>query len=111
MTKQAQPHWTLNDDWAIGTDSYNWKLYRRSGKGWRPIGYYPTPEMLLKSFHQKLTRVEPPQPTLEQYVEHCLERTQAAADRFLKCLATYPQSVLKAPPAGVNTAMTKVGVE
>lgn len=102
MTKYAKPKWILSTDWAISTDPYNWILYARSGKGWRATGYYATPEMLLKSLHQELARVEPPQPTLEQHVEHCLKRAQAAADRFLSCLATYPLPVLKARPAAVS---------
>jgi hypothetical protein len=107
MSKSAKPKWILNDDWAVSTDTYNWVLYQRSGKSWRAIGYYPSPEMMLKSFHRKLTRKEPPQPTLEQHVEHCLKLTQAAADRFLSVLATYPLPALKARPATVTSMLKK----
>ncbi len=111
MNKHAQPHWTLNDNWAVSTDTYNWILYQRSGKSWRAIGYYPSLEMMLKSFHRKLARKEPPQPTLEQHVEHCLELVQAAATRLLDSLATYPLPVLKARPATVNTMLKRRAVK
>lgn len=81
----------------------SWILYQRSGKRWRPIGYYNSPEVLLKSFYRKLLRSEPPKSTLEQHIEHCLEVAQAAADRLLRCLATHPQSVLNTPPAPRRT--------
>jgi hypothetical protein len=106
MNTRKPPHWILNEDWAISTDTYNWILYRLSGKGWRAVGYYPTPEMLLKSFHRKLTRSETNQPTLEQHVEHCLRVAQAASESFMKSLGTYPLPALKARPAAV-TAMLK----
>ena len=107
MTKSANPHWIFNDSWAVSTDTYNWILYQRSGKIWRAVGYYPSPEMMLKSLHRKITRIEPPQPTLEQHVIHCLELAQAAADRFLSCLGTYPLPALKARPATVNTMLKR----
>ena len=107
MSKHAQPHWLLNNDWGVSTDTYNWILYRLSGTRWRPVGFYPSPKMMLKSFHRKLARTEPLQPTLEQHVEHCLGLAQAAADHFLSCLATYPLPALKAHPAVVSAMLRK----
>jgi hypothetical protein len=98
MSKRKQPQWILNENWAVSTDPYNWILYSRSGKNWRATGYYPTPQMLLKSLHREITRKEPRQATLELHLLCCLETAQAVADRFLGCLATYPQVILNAPP-------------
>ena len=98
MAKSATPGWKLNAEWAVGTDPYNWILYHRSGKQWKAKGFFPTPEMLLKSLLQELMLSEAPQPILEQHVKRCLEVAQAAAASFLDTLDSYPQSVLKAPP-------------
>ena len=110
MNKRKEPQWILSDNWAVGTEPYNWILYRLSGTRWRPIGFYPSPEMMLKSFHRKLARTEPHQPTLERHVEHCLGLAQAAADRFLSNLATYPLPALKASPATVSTMLKREAV-
>ena len=107
MTKTAKPHWTLNDDWAVSTDTYNWILYQRSGKSWKAIGYYPSPEMMLESLHRKIALVEPPQPTLEKHVKHCLGLAQTAATRLLDNLATYPLPVFKARPATVSSMLKR----
>ena len=107
MAKSAKPQWRLNDNWAVSTDTYNWILYQRSGMIWRAVGYYPSPEMMLKSLHRKICRIEPPQPTLEQHVIHCLGLAQAAATRLLDSLATYPLPVLKARPATVTTMLKR----
>lgn len=105
MAKHANPKWILNDDWAISTDPYNWILYRLSGKRWRPVAYFRTPELLLESLYRKLTRTEPRQPTIELHVEHCLRVAQAAADRFIEGMATYPSDVLKTLPAAYRTTL------
>ena len=109
MAKRKQPQWILSDDWAVSTDPYNWILYRLSGNRWRPLGYYRTPELLLKSLHRKLLRIEPRQPTIEQHVEHSLRVVQAAAASFIECMATYPPEILKLLPAAYRT-MSKEGV-
>ena len=81
MSNSATPEWMLSNDWGVGLDSYNWILYKRAGKTWQAKGFYPTPEMLLQSLHRKLTRTEPPQPTLEQHVKRCLEAAQVQRKR------------------------------
>lgn len=111
MSKRKQPDWLLNDDWAVSTDTYNWILYRRSGKCWRATSYHPTPQALLKSFHGELTRREPRRVTLELHLLSCLEAAQAAADRFLSCLATYPQAILNAPPPAMSRALEQEAFE
>jgi len=86
MNRRATPQWMLSNDWGVGTDPYNWVLYRKGKKNWRPVGYYPSDELLLKSFHRKLTRTEPADPDLVRHVEAISRRAQAAAAAFYDLL-------------------------
>ncbi len=88
MTRRASPTWLLSGDWGVGTDPYNWILYKRGGNSWRPRGYYPSPELLLQSLHRVLTRQEVPDPDLVEHVNGICERVEAAAARLYKQLNT-----------------------
>ena len=61
MNTETKPRWILTEDWAIGIDPLNWKLYKRShnrstGKctSWRVVGYYPKLGMLAESLTEKI---------------------------------------------------------
>ena len=40
MNNSAKPEWILTDETGIGRDRYNWILYRKFGKKWRPEACY-----------------------------------------------------------------------
>ncbi len=66
----------LSPEWGVGTDLYNWILYRRRGKRWDAVAFYPSPELLLKSLYRKMLRTEPANPDLVMHVEvisRCVE--------------------------------------
>lgn len=104
MSKSPTPDWVLYEDWAIGRDPYNWVLYRKFGKRWRPVGYYRNPELLLLSFHRKLLRLEPPKPTLVEHIEHCFDVAQAAADLFEEHISTQVSVISDCSAPAANTA-------
>jgi len=89
----------LSDDWGVGTDRYNWILYHKGKKAWKPVGYYPSDELLLKSFYRKLTRTEPADPDLVRHVEAISRRAQAAAAAFYDQLDARQATQSKKEPA------------
>ena len=98
MSKSASPKWILSPDWGVGTDPFNWILYRRRGKRWNAVGFYASPDLLLKSLYRKLTRTEPPDPDIVSHVEAISRRVQAAADRLSAELNQIPWARLTRPP-------------
>lgn len=86
--KCASPKWILDDQWAVGTDPYNWILYRKFGKRWQAAGYYPSAHLLLERLFQKLTRMEGADPDLVMHVKRCFERVQGMADRLSEQLGS-----------------------
>ena len=105
MTKSANPDWKLNADWGVGRDPFNWILYQRSGKRWRPKGYYPNPALLLQSLHSKILRTEPLQPDLLQHLETCLGVAQGCAERLAEHIHTHLGSALKMTPQTAHTIL------
>jgi hypothetical protein len=79
MIKRASPKWRLSKDWGVGVDTYNFILYHKGKKVWKPKGYYPCPELLLKSFYRKLIRTEPADSDLVRHVEANSRRVQECA--------------------------------
>ena len=105
MAKSATPIWTLNAEWGVGADPYNWTLFRKSPKRWNAVSFYPNLEKLLESFYQKLSKTEPPQPTLEKHVQSCLEAAVAGTKAFAEQVNTsIAPEVLKLPPRAVTQA-------
>jgi len=88
MNKSANPTWLLSPGWGVGTDSYNWILYRKGGKNWNAAGFYSSPESLLKSPFRKLTRMEPADPDLVRHLEAISRRAEDAAARLYKQIET-----------------------
>ena len=85
MSKNTTPQWILTANWGVGTDSKNWILYQQQGmkkKMWKPRGYYPSPEALLKSLFRKLARTEPADPDLLQHVSRISRCVTTAAARL-----------------------------
>lgn len=104
MTNSPRPEWTLTDKWAVSRKRHNWILLKRSGMRWRPIGCYPASELLLNSFHKKLTCPETPALSLVEHIEHCYDVAQAAAGLFLEHIATTPftEGETRLPAASTN---------
>ena len=99
MSKSASPKWLLSPEWGVGTDPYNFILYRKVGKRWDAVGLYPSPELLLKSLYRKMLRTEPADPDLIRHVEAISRRVEGWAARLYEQIDT-PQSVkVKSGPA------------
>ncbi len=81
MTSPTKPEWVLGDEWAIARAPYNWILLKNTGKSWKKY-YYASSEQLLKSLYRKITRTEPAQPDLAEYLKACLEIAQTFSGRF-----------------------------
>ena len=109
MSKSASPKWILSPEWGVGTDPYNWILYRRGTKkdcspgDWKAVGYYATADKLLMGFYRKLTRIEDPNSDLVKHVKACSERVQAAAAALSAELEQWAWAGLTQPPAHPKT--------
>jgi hypothetical protein len=79
MTKHKIPKWILFADWAMGSDPYNFILYKKRGERWNAKGFYPSIESLLHSLYQKMTLTEPADPDIVRHVERVSERVAACA--------------------------------
>jgi hypothetical protein len=99
--KRKEPTWRLDDSWGVATDPYNWVLMHRSpgAKSWAAKGYYPNPEMLLKSFAGMLALSEPADPDLVRHLEHISERAQSCAARLNAELEAFIWRDLRRPTA------------
>jgi len=86
MSKSASAKWLLSPEWGVGTDPYNFIPYCRRGKRWDAVGFYPSPDLLLKSYYRKITRTEPAGPDLVRHVEAISRRVQGWAARLNKQL-------------------------
>ena len=82
MNKSAKPCWTLNDDWGVTRDKHNWILQAYKGGRWRAVGYYRTPELLLKSLHRQISRTMPADPDLLQHLETAYKAGERLSDRL-----------------------------
>jgi hypothetical protein len=79
MNKNTTPKWFFSADWGMGSDPFNFILYRKRGERWTANGFYPSVESLLYSLYQKLTRTEPADPDLVRHVEVVSKRVEACA--------------------------------
>jgi hypothetical protein len=88
MSKSATPAWILSDEYGVGTDAFNWILYRRSNRkngtpgDWTPAGYWSTPKTLLLGLYEKLILTEPPDKDLLAHLERQSSAVRAAAARL-----------------------------
>ena len=99
MSKSATPTWLLSPDWGVGTDPFNWILYRKGGTRWNAVGFYPSPESLLKSLYNKLIRMEPADPDLVRHIEAISRRVEAAAACLYEQIDTRVAGKDKSGPA------------
>ena len=109
MSKRTSPEWMLDDTWAVSRDSLNWILQKRNGARWRTVGYYPTPELLLKSLYRKLARTELVKPDLIQHLETCLEVALGCSERFAEHIHTHLGLVAKLTPHAAATLEQRDG--
>ncbi len=97
--KNKEPVWHLTEGYGCYCDAYNWVLQKKSGKGWKAIGFYPTPEKMLAGLYRKLCRTEPVARDLAQHVEAISRHVQAAAARLSDELNRMAWAGLQRPPA------------
>ena len=93
MHKRVTPKWVLSPEWGVGIDPYNFILYRKVGKRWDAVGFYPSPELLLKSLYRKMLRTEPADPDLVRHVEANSKCVEGWAARLYEQLT--PDSQLR----------------
>ncbi len=66
------PEWIVADNWAVGVDPMNWKLYRRMPSGkWKVLGYYGSVAFLLRDMRKQIERIEDPKS--DDVVTHLVE--------------------------------------
>lgn len=82
MSKLTDADWVLSDDWAITRDKFNWILLKISGSRPRPESFYPTPELLLKSLHRKISRTMPVETDLLDHLEVAYKAGERLSDRL-----------------------------
>jgi len=95
------PKWFLNNEWAIGTDAYNWTLLHRTPgkKNWTPKGYYPSADKLLMGLYRKLSRLEQQDDDLLRHLERLCETVGSLTDRLSEQLEQWVWKDLTRPPA------------
>lgn len=105
MASRATVQWQLNEIWGVDVSAYNWILLRRGvredgkpGK-WNEKGYYPSLDLLMKSFYRKLTRQSAKEPDLIKHVETCYKAAQSAAEQFFDQLKAEGLADIKRPSA------------
>ena len=99
----SAPEWPLTEEWAIGRDTYNWTLYRKTGKRWAGKGYYASVEQLLAAFHRKLSRTMPAETELAQHIEVCLQVAEAAFQRVQRLIGAEARKKAEARPVHAAT--------
>ena len=97
MSRIPTPDWELSADWAVGRDACNFILYQKAKKVWKVRGYYPSVELLLKSFFRKLTRTESADPDLLRHLSRISRRAQAAAARLYEQTGTMASTERETP--------------
>ena len=97
--KNREPAWNLTEGYGCYCDAYNWVLQKKSGKSWKPVGYYPTPEKLLMGLYRKMCRNKPAGPDLLTHLNALQERVQTVAARLSEELNQMAWSHLHRPPA------------
>ena len=96
--KNKNPTWHLTDGYGCYCDAFNWVLQKKSGKGWKSIGYYPTPDKMMMGLYRKMCRTEPAGLDLLTHLSMLQERVQAAAERLSDELNRMAWSHLHRPP-------------
>jgi len=97
--KNREPTWNLTENYGCYCDAYNWVLQKKSGKNWKAIGYYPTPEKMLAGLYRKTCRTEAANPYLLIHLNKLQERVQAVAAHLSDELNRMAWSHLHRPPA------------
>ena len=106
MSKNTNPKWQLTDEWGLGLDSMNWKLYRRNPLKtedgytyWRVDSYYPTLFFLIRGLQNNIILTESDSPSFREHLDDAIE----AATEALKAL----DKQRKALGVGIDTLPPK----
>ena len=104
MSKSASPTWALSDEWAVTRDKYNWILLRTGGSRPRSDSFYPTPELLLKSLHRKISRAMPAKTDLLDHLEVAYKAGERLSDRLSDHIHASLGIVAKLTPQQADTS-------
>ena len=113
MRKESKPKWIISEDYGVGIDSLNWKLYQRviakkEGKadGWKVIGYYPKLGDLFYSLFGAMMLNDCDSADIPEHVDQAVDAWQRAA-RQLKEFMDGIAGLDTLPPAYANFNLTK----
>lgn len=98
MSKSAIPDWVLGDTWAVSRDKYNWVLQTRKGDRWRAVSYHPSPELLLKSLHRKISRTMPVDRDLLNHMKTAFKAGERLSDQLSNHINASLGSMAKLTP-------------
>lgn len=106
MSKRSEPNWILNDDWGVGIDPMNWRVYRRQVNkktkkrgGWKVVGYYPHLAMLIEGLQRDMLLEDSDSSSLAEHVEDVLQAWHVAVSSLSEQINTMGAELAKMPPA------------
>ena len=107
MTKDTKPKWVLTEDWGIGLDTLNWKLYKRSRNRktglptkWGAVGYYPTLEMLAESLSRRVMLTDTEATDIVSHLIRAVQSVEGLLSALKVQMNTMDKVGLQTRPAG-----------
>ena len=104
MARTPKNLFELDERWAVGTDPYNWILYRKEKKRHKAVGFYGTPESLLRGLWRKCQLEEFDGEDLPKSLESSLSHALALSEAFWGHLDAQTLSKEKTPWRRQGTA-------
>ena len=107
MKVETKPRWILTDDWGIGIDALNWKLYKRSRNRktnepttWSPVGYCPTLNMLAESLTNKVMLQDTDAADIVTHIVRAVSAVEQVIAALKVQMGTMDRIGLQTRPAG-----------